>query len=54
MLSILMGIAGALLGIYRARKRGGNRADMAQYAIGFGLAFFFVTAFASRLAVGLF
>lgn len=30
---------GALLGVYSARKRGGNRLDMAQYAAGYALAF---------------
>jgi hypothetical protein len=32
-------VLGALLGALRARRRGGNRLDMAQYAAVFGIAF---------------
>lgn len=32
-------VAGALTGGFTARRRGGNSADMAQYAAGFGIAF---------------
>lgn len=31
-------IGGALLGAYRANKRGGNRKDIAQYATAFAIA----------------
>ncbi|MEM9551133.1 MAG: apolipoprotein acyltransferase [Pseudomonadota bacterium] len=33
------GILGAIIGAVSARKRGGNRWDMAQYAAGYGIAF---------------
>ncbi|MDF3413608.1 apolipoprotein acyltransferase [Sulfitobacter sp. M57] len=39
MIVIGLGVIGALLGGFNARKRGGNRKDMAQYAAGFGMAF---------------
>ena len=34
-----MAILGAVLGARIARKRNGSRADMAQYAAGYGIAF---------------
>ncbi|WP_171129983.1 MULTISPECIES: hypothetical protein [unclassified Ruegeria] len=34
-----MAILGAALGAMAARKRNGNKADMAQYAAGYGIAF---------------
>lgn len=40
MIAYLAGLVGILLGAHTAQKRGGNQADMAQYAVGFGLAFF--------------
>ncbi len=43
MLAYLAGIVGLGLGIFTARKRGGNRADMAQYGFGFAVAFFLLT-----------
>ena len=33
---------GALLGALSARRRGGNRLDILQYAAGFGIAFFLI------------
>ena len=39
MIYIPAAIAGALLGAYTARKRGGNKLDMAQYAAGYGIVF---------------
>ena len=42
-------IAGALWGAYLARKRGGSRADMAQYAAGFAIAFAIAGLFATLL-----
>ena len=33
------GLLGAIIGALTARKRGGNRLDMAQYAAGFALCF---------------
>ena len=45
-------VLGAALGGYTARKRGGNKLDIAQYAAGFGIAFMlvglFVTIFIER------
>lgn len=38
-LGILGLILGALFGIWRAKKAGGNGADLAQYAIVFGMIF---------------
>lgn len=38
MIVILFALAGIVLGILAARKRGGNRKDMAQYAAGYGMA----------------
>ncbi|MGR3365211.1 MAG: hypothetical protein ACU0CY_13650 [Maritimibacter harenae] len=52
MIVIAFAIFGALLGAYQARKRGGQRLDLAQYATAYGLAFailgLFVTVFLSR------
>ena len=46
-------VAGAIWGGYLARKRGGTRADIAQYAAGFAIAFaiagLFVTLILGRL-----
>jgi hypothetical protein len=46
-------LAGAALGVWRARQRGGNRLDMAQwaavYAILFGLAGLILTILLGRL-----
>ncbi|GAA6175530.1 apolipoprotein acyltransferase [Sulfitobacter pacificus] len=42
MIVIGLGIIGVLWGGYTARKRGGNRKDMAQYAAGFAMAFMVV------------
>lgn len=32
-------VLGALLGAYNARRQGGKPADIAQYAVGYGIAF---------------
>ena len=42
MLAYVAGIIGIGLGVRKARKRGGNRLDMAQYGVGYGLAFFLI------------
>lgn len=34
-----MALLGAILGALTAKKRNGNKADMAQYAAGYGIAF---------------
>ena len=39
MIILASALFGILLGIGAARKRNGNRLDMAQYAAGFGIAF---------------
>ncbi|MDF1728782.1 MAG: apolipoprotein acyltransferase [Sulfitobacter sp.] len=39
MIYILFALVGAVAGAFRARKQGGNRKDMAQYAAGFAIAF---------------
>ncbi|MDF0598217.1 hypothetical protein [Psychromarinibacter halotolerans] len=38
MIVLASAVFGALLGILTARKNGGNKKDMAQYAAGFGIA----------------
>ncbi|MDJ0629888.1 MAG: apolipoprotein acyltransferase [Rhodobacter sp.] len=39
MIVIVSAIAGIVWGGYQAKRRGGNRKDMAQYAAGYGIAF---------------
>lgn len=39
MIVIAAAMVGALIGGFTARKRGGNRLDIAQYAAGYALAF---------------
>ena len=39
MIYTVLGVLGAVLGGMTARKRGGNRKDIAQYAAGYGIAF---------------
>lgn len=39
MIVVASAIAGVLWGGYQAKRRGGNRKDMAQYAAGYGIAF---------------
>lgn len=54
MIVILLAIGGAIWGGLTARKRRGNRKDIAQYAAGYGLAFtivgMFLTILIDRLA----
>lgn len=46
-------LGGAIIGAVTAKRRGGNRLDMAQYAAGFGIALgllgLFVTIFLERM-----
>lgn len=42
MIIYVLGIIGVLIGGLTARKRGGNRLDIAQYAAGFGIAFMLI------------
>ncbi|WP_248409810.1 hypothetical protein [Aliiroseovarius sp. S2029] len=47
MLVIAALVFGALVGVMRARKRGGNRLDIAQYAAVHALVFALIALFAS-------
>ncbi len=53
MIVIVLGILGAVLGGLSARKRRGNRKDIAQYAAGYAIAFMIVgmviTVFVDRI-----
>lgn len=55
MIVFVSALIGASLGIISARKRGGNKLDMLQYAAGFGIAFaligLIVTVIIHRMAV---
>ena len=42
MIVIILGVMGAVVGGFTARKRRGNRKDIAQYAAGFAIAFMIV------------
>ncbi len=42
MIAIGLAILGAVIGGLTARKRGGNRKDIAQYAVGYAMAFLIV------------
>ena len=42
MIVIVLGVLGALIGGFTARKRRGNRKDIAQYAAGYAMAFMIV------------
>jgi ammonia channel protein AmtB len=46
MLNIIGGLAGLVLGLIVARRRGGNRLDMAQYAAVFAIIGFLLGTFA--------
>lgn len=52
MITLVFALIGALIGGITAKKRGGNRLDIAQYAAGYGMAFavigLFVTVFLMR------
>lgn len=45
MLTFVGFVSGALWGAFLARKRGGNRLDILQYAAGFGIAFGLLATF---------
>ncbi len=55
-MSLVLGgfVLGALIGTLTARKRGGNRADLVQYAAGYGIALavagLFISIALARLA----
>ena len=53
MIVIGLAILGIIIGSMTARKRHGNRKDIAQYAIGYGMAFLivgmFLTVFIDRM-----
>ena len=42
MIVIILGILGALIGGFTARKRNGNRKDIGQYAAGYAMAFMII------------
>ncbi len=50
---VILGMAalGVILGVLAARKRNGNRADMAQYAAGYGIAFALIGLILSLILV---
>lgn len=54
MIILISGLTGAIIGATTARRRKGNRLDMAQYAAGYGIAFLilglFLTILIERLA----
>jgi len=50
MILIVAFILGAALGALRASRRGGNRADMVQYALAHGVAALVLTAGAALIA----
>lgn len=39
MIVLISALLGAAIGAFQAKKRGGNRKDIAQYAVGYGIAF---------------
>lgn len=39
MIVLIAALAGAVIGVLTARRHKGNKADMAQYGAGFGIAF---------------
>ena len=49
MIVIISGVIGAVLGALTAKRRKGNRLDMAQYAAGFGIAFMILGLFLTIL-----
>ena len=53
MILVLAFLAGAALGVWRARARGGTVADQAQYGLAHGFAVLVATAFVALL-LGLF
>ncbi len=49
MIALGLALIGAIIGGLTARKRGGNRKDIAQYATGYGFAFLLVGMIATVL-----
>ena len=49
MIALVAFIAGAVTGALRARKRGGDRLDQAQWAAGFAIAFGLAGLFATLI-----
>lgn len=47
MIVIVSALLGVLFGVMQARKRRGNRKDIAQYAAGYGFAFLILGMFAT-------
>jgi uncharacterized membrane protein len=49
MLNVIGAVAGLAVGLFVARRRGGNRADLAQYAAVFAIIGFLIGTFAMLL-----
>lgn len=47
MITLVFALAGALIGGWTAKKRGGNGLDIAQYAAGYAMAFAVIGLFVS-------
>lgn len=52
MLNIIGGLVGIALGVFLARRRGGNRLDMAQYGAVFAIIGFLLGTFAMLMVPG--
>lgn len=52
MVIIIALVVGGLVGWYRARKRGGNRADMLQYAAVHAMIFAIIALFSNLFLLG--
>ncbi len=53
MLPLIGGLGGAAWGLWLAKKRGGNRMDLAQYAAGYGILWAILGLIASIILVSL-
>ena len=53
MIVLLSAILGAALGVRAAKKRNGDRLDVLQYAVGYGIAFTIMGVFLQLLIVAL-
>tara|TARA_B110000908_G_C10237581_1_gene444230 strand:- start:2024 stop:2209 length:186 start_codon:yes stop_codon:yes gene_type:complete len=54
MIVLVAALIGALVGGFTAKRRGGNRMDIAQYAAGYGMAFVVVGLIATVVLIGSF
>ncbi len=53
MLPLIGGLGGVAWGLWLAKKRGGNRMDLAQYAAGYGILWAILGLIASIILVSL-